>query len=205
MFLQEHEIDSYFRQGSSTVRLYALTFNYYKNGVFVCHAPIDGAVQNFVQLLIEYVYYITRYIQYWLDTSVKEVCTTQCDANIMGHISQMTFKWLTDRVKCTLNKPSEKQPRPLQLFPANVHWNLFPWTSSTTSKDANPLPVSTVMKNRYTKLKRAFLLFRTTALHIASLFLDNCVIPCRNPEYVWWTTERSFSARFRVPMCQFRI
>lgn len=135
--IQELAKDSYCRQSSYTVRLHASTFNYDRNGFWIRASPIDGAVQNIRSFprFLEYAYYITRIIQPWRDTQVRDVCTIQCDANIIGHICPMMFTRLLEIVvnvpEISLQKSDEA---PYNYSPQVVHWDCSQWTSWDHSK-----------------------------------------------------------------------
>lgn len=157
-------------------------------------------------LFFEHVYYITPIPQHCWDTWVKDQSTTQCDANITGHISQKTFTRLWEIVS---NAPEICHHRG-----DNSIYNCSPQATIVICLDGHPGPPSKklsgnwfvmVITECYSKLTIAGPPSKTTALHIVSLILDNLVILYGIHKHVLKDNGTQFISKFLELLCAFLV
>lgn len=99
--------------------------------------------------------------------------------------------------ECTQNRLSGKLQRAPQRFPLDIpleHVGMDILNRLQKMLSTNQFSLG--RNDRYMKLPRPVLTSITTALHIASLFLDGWVLPYGIPEHILMARETQFISEF---------
>lgn len=143
-------------------------------------------------------FYITCIIHVYREIQARNVCTPIWEENITGPTwrTKCIRLWMI-ALKCPGNSPVDKRRRPIQLFPTSGTLEFCcDGHPGTTPREGKRNPFALVLTDRCSKLTRGLPTANTTALPIASHFMDNWIVPYSIPTHVLTYDGTQFVSEF---------
>lgn len=155
--------------------------------------------------LYNHVFHITRIIQHVRATPKEDVCTAQCERNIIGHTLQKSFTWLW---KIVMNASEisrlKSNDSTLQLLRVGCLLEVVAIDMlRTLLKMLSGYYLVPAMEERYRKFPRAVTKSRMTAWHIASLLMDHWLVLDGVSTHVLTSDGTQFINKFFESLCTF--
>lgn len=197
-FIHEQITDYYCRQASSTVGLPSSTFHFDRNGFLVRFAPVDGAGKKVIPKSLQArPIYHSHYPTLLWHLGERLMHESMWQEHYLPDMAIFFYKTVRDCCKYVRSKPSKKRRHPpTTILPSSPLQFVSMNTLRQLTKMLRGSQFVLVMKNRYKNLTRALLICNTTALNIASMILNICIIPYGILDYVLTENRAQFLSKF---------
>lgn len=176
--IHEQAKDSDCHQASFTVGLPGLPFNYDTNGLLRRTASTNKVVQKAIPTSLQLrLLHHSSYPSLAGHSGERHMFDSVPIECYWPHMGNDFYTSLKDCLESAWNKPFDRRRRVLQVFPPSGRLEF-------ESKTLHGIQVILVVTERYSKLAEGLPTSRTIAGDVASLFIDNCILPCESTTHV---------------------